>query len=108
VCMFFAFPSASNEDVTKARKVSTFERALKLFATVSGRRDYTDPGEKFENVTLMLFEPATGKRRKPTFQLFDARSRKLTTEDDYFLTLRQIYNDRNPHAQVGEEEIEDT
>ncbi len=105
--MLFAFPIASHQDVTKARKVSTFDRAMKLFATVSGRRDYTDPGEKFENVTLMLFEPATGKRRKPTFQLFDAKSRQLQTEEQYFLALRQIYNDRNPHAQIGEDSLED-
>jgi hypothetical protein len=107
VCMLFAFPIASNEDVTKARKISTFDRAMKLFATVSGRRDYTDPGEKFENVTMMLFEPATGRRRKPTFQLFDAKTRRQMTEEKYFLTLRQIYNDRNPHAQIGEDILDD-
>src|SRR6266700_2728433 len=40
VCMLFAFPLASNQDLTKARTISTFVRAMKLFATVSGRRDY--------------------------------------------------------------------
>src|SRR5215211_7318189 len=49
VSMLFAFPISSNEDVTRLRPVSTFVRATKLFGTVSGRRDYTDPGEKFEN-----------------------------------------------------------
>jgi hypothetical protein len=84
VCMLFAFPMGSNEDVTKGRKVSTFERAMKLFSTVSGRRDYTDPGEKFENVTLMRFEPYVNKRRKPRLRLFDARTRREVTEADHF------------------------
>jgi len=106
VCMLFAFPITANEDVTKGRKLSTFDRAMKLFATVSGRRDYTDPGEKFENVAMMLFEPYTSKRRRPKFQLFDARTREPMTEADYFLTLRHIYNERNPHAQIGEENLD--
>jgi hypothetical protein len=65
---------------------------------VTGRRDYTDPGEKFENVVMMLFEPASGKRRRPKIQLFDAKTGASMTEKEYFLRLRQIYNDRNPHA----------
>jgi hypothetical protein len=107
VCMLFAFPFASNEDVTKARKISTFARAMKLFSTVSGRRDYTDPGEKFENVTLMLFEPYTGKKRRPRFRLFDARTGEEMTESAYFLRVRQIYNERNPHALIGEPDLDD-
>src|SRR5947207_2355474 len=90
VCMLFAFPIEANEDLTKGRKLTTFDRAMKLFATVSGRRDYTDPGEKFENVAMMLFEPYSGKRGKPKFQLFDARTREPMTEANYFLTLRKI------------------
>lgn len=107
VCMLFAFPMESNADITKGRKLSTFDRAMKLFATVSGRRDYTDPGEKFENVAMMLFEPYNIKKRRPKFQLFDARTREPVTESDYFLTLRQIYNERNPHAQIGEENLDE-
>jgi len=107
VCMLFAFPIASNEDLTKGRKLSTFDRAMKLFATVSGRRDYTDPGEKFENVAMMLFEPYSAKRRRPKFQLFDAGTREQLTEADYFLTLGKIYNERNPHAQIGEENVDE-
>jgi hypothetical protein len=107
VCMLFAFPVGASKDVTKGRKLSTFARAMKLFATVSGRRDYTDPGEKFENVAMMLFEPTKGKRSKPKFQLFDAHTGATMTERQYFLKLRKIYNDRNPHAQVGEENLGD-
>lgn len=105
VCMLFAFPIAADKDLTKGRTVSTFQRASKLFATVSGRRDYTDPGEKFENVTLMLFQPMRGRGAKPWAKLFDAQSGKEIPEKEYYLLLRQIYNDRNPHATIGEEEL---
>lgn len=108
VCMLFAFPSASDKDITRLRSVSTFGRATKLFATVSGRRDYTDPGEKFENVTMMLFEPATIRTRKPKFVLVDALTGQSVTETEYFLRLRQIYNDRNPHATIGEPEFDES
>jgi len=61
VCALFAFPMASDIDVVepgnRGRTLSTFKRATKLFSTISGRREYTDPGEKFENVTMLLFEP---------------------------------------------------
>jgi hypothetical protein len=107
VCMLFAFPIESDKDVTKVRKISTFQRAIKLFSTVSGRRDYTDPGEKFENVTMMLFEPYAGKKRRPKFQLFDARTGEEITEAGYFLKLRQIYNERNPHVLIGEENLDE-
>lgn len=107
ICMLFAFPIASHQDVTKLRYISTFTRAMKLFATVSGRRDYTDPGEKFENVTMMLFEPLTAAAPDGNFQLYDARTEKLITEEEYIETLRRIYNDRNPHAPIGERDLED-
>jgi hypothetical protein len=106
--MLFAFPLESNKDVTRVRKISTFARAMRLFSTVTGRRDYTDPGEKFENVTMMLFEPYGGKRkRQPRFQLFDAKTGQEITEAAYFQTVRQLYNERNPHALVGEANLDD-
>jgi len=107
ICMLFAFPLASHADVTKGRRISTFARAMKLFATVSGRKDYTDPGEKFENVTLMLFEPCSGKKRKPKINLYDAQTGSPMTEADYFLRLREIYNNRNPHGLIGEDNLEE-
>jgi hypothetical protein len=107
ICMLFAFPVASNEDVTKLRPLSTFTRAMKLFATVSGRKDYTDPGEKFENVTMMLFEPVASDRPSGDFQLYDAKTEQLITEDDYLQTVRRIYNERNPHALIGERDLDD-
>lgn len=107
VCMLFAFPLASHADVTKGRRISTFARAMKLFATVSGRRDYTDPGEKFENVTMMLFEPLSGRKRKPKISLFDAQTGITMSEDMYFLRLREIYNNRNPHGLIGEDSLDE-
>src|SRR2546423_8127616 len=77
---------------------SSFTRAMKLFSTVSGRRDYTDPVEKFENVTLMLFEPYTDKRRRPRFRLFVASRRDEITAAAYCLRARQIYTGREPPA----------
>src|SRR5579884_4296690 len=59
MCALFCFPTAADRDRTPRRRTPTFQRARKLLATVSGRREYTDPGEKFENITLMLFEPVT-------------------------------------------------
>jgi hypothetical protein len=101
VCMLFAFPLASDQDVTRLRTISTFARAMSLFATVSDRQDYTDAGEKFEDVTMMLFEPSTGSN-PGKLRLYDARSKKLLSEDEYFQNLRRIYNRRNPHAAIGE------
>ena len=105
--MLFAFPITSNQDITKARKQSTFQRARRLFATVSGRRDYTDPGEKFENVTLLLFEPYAGEGSIPKIELFDALTNEALTDSDYFLKLKEIFNNRNPHSLIGEEDLED-
>lgn len=106
VCMLFAFPVRSREDITKGRKMSTYERARKLFATVSGRKDYTDPGEKFEDVTIMLFTPYSDLPEDSIIvELFDAQSGRACTESEYFEKLRKIYNLRNPHALIGEEEL---
>lgn len=106
VCMLFAFPIAANADIGPKGKLSTFERARRLFATVSGRKDYTDPGEKFENVTLMLFEPYD-EGRVPSVELFDAQTNVSITEEEYFRRLLDIYNTRNPHALIGEERLTD-
>lgn len=55
VCALFALPCASNLDITPVRKISTFERARRLLSTISGRQEYTGPGEKLENITMILF-----------------------------------------------------
>lgn len=106
VCMLFAFPAEADLDIGPIRRISTFKRAKKLFATVSGRKDYTDPGEKFENVTLLLFEPFVSDDVEPKIRLFDALSNVEVTEDDYFERLREIYNSRNPHALIGEDDLD--
>lgn len=107
VCALFCFPNAANEDVTPGRKISTFERAKRLLATISGRREYADPGEKFENITMMLFQPLTSeKANKPWIRLVDAQTDAEITEAEYFDLIRQAYNTRNPHRAIGEDVIE--
>jgi len=103
ICAMFAFPAAADQDVTEGRAISTFRRATKLLATISGREQYTDPGEKFENVTLALFQPVVERGPSPWVKLVDAVTQRQITEQEYFLALREIYNGRNPHARIGEE-----
>jgi hypothetical protein len=104
VCALFAFPAEADKDLTEGRTLSTFQRAAKLLATVSGRKEYTDPSEKFEDISLMLFQPVLPGGEKPKVQLFDAGSTRKIAEQQYFLKLREIYNRRNPHAIIGDEE----
>jgi len=89
--------------VTQGRPISTFQRAAKLFATISGRDEYIDPGEKFENVTMMLFQPYTEGETNLQVKLVDTETRREMTEQEYFSMLREIFNNRNPHAAIGEE-----
>jgi hypothetical protein len=105
VCALFAFPTPANEDITEGRKVSTFRRAARLLATISGREEYTDPGEKFEHAAVMLFQPLSENGPPPTVRLYDAATMQELTETQYFTQLRDIYNMRNPHAAIGDEEI---
>jgi hypothetical protein len=101
VCALFAFPSTADQDHSTEpgrRPVSTFQRATQLFATISGRKDYTDPGEKFENVTMMLFHPVLSDGSQPTIKLFDTGSKEELSEQQYFSRLLELYNRRNPHA----------
>lgn len=106
VCGLFAFPVMADQDVTKGRRMSTFRRAMRLFASISGRKDYTDPGEKFESVTLLLFHPITPKVPKPSVKLFDAVTEQEVTEAAYFQALKELYHRRNPHVAL-EQEIDD-
>ncbi|HEV3258770.1 MAG TPA: hypothetical protein VG013_18005 [Gemmataceae bacterium] len=107
VCALFAFPATANEDLTPGRTLSTFGRATKLLATISGREEYTDPGEKFENVTMMLFQPVTADGAPLSLRLLDSVTQREMTEQDYCLMLREIYNQRNPHAVLGEEDMDE-
>ena len=106
VCALFSFPMAADADATRKGTRSTFRRARALFATISGRVEYTDPGEKFEHVALMLFTPSPGRDGTVELLLFDATADAQITEDVYFATLTAIYNRRNPHAPVGCGELE--
>lgn len=101
ICSIFAFPRAADEDVTKVRTVSTFRRAVKLLGSISGREEYTGPTEKFENVTLMLFQAPDAEGNEAWVQLYNADTEQLMTEEEYFSMLLDIYNDRNPNSPIG-------
>lgn len=107
ICALFCFPVAADTDVTPGRKLSTFARARKLLSTISGRQEYTDPAEKFENITMMLFQPVAVGGPPPSMRLVDTVTQRELTEQEYFLTLKEVYNRRNPHAAVGEESLGD-
>lgn len=107
VCALFAFPVAADEDVTDQRTVSTFQRAMRLLATISGREEYTDPGEKFENIALMLFQPLQSGLPHPWIKLIDARTENELSESDYFQMIRNVYNRRNPHAAIDHGDDDD-
>lgn len=107
ICALFCLPNAANEDTTPIRRVSTFERARKLLSTISGRQEYTDPAEKFENIAMLLFQPRTEDPKiDPWTKLVDTASGEEITESEYFDRIRQIYNRRNPHAAIGDDIIE--
>lgn len=104
VTALFAFPEDADADKTNLRKMSTFDRACRLFALASGRREYTDPGEKFENVTAICYRPPTALNPEAAIlRIVDCSTMKAIAEHEYFELLRAIYNDRNPHAPVGED-----
>jgi len=60
-------------------------------------------GEKFENVTMMLFQPVIEAGPEPWLKLIDTETELEMTEEEYFLLLRNIYNKRNPHMAIDEE-----
>jgi hypothetical protein len=105
VCALFVMPEEANLDVTRLRRISTFQRASMLLGTISDREDYSSAGEKFENVTMMLFRPLREDQTEPWVRLFDSRTRAELTEQQYFQRLRDIYNVRNPHYQIGVEDL---
>lgn len=102
VCGLFAMPIGADQDVTLVRNVSTFRRATRLFATISGRAQYTDPGEKFENMTMLLFQPVQSEVA-PNVKLVDCVSGVEITEEAYFQNLRSIFDRRNPHLSLSED-----
>jgi hypothetical protein len=103
VCMLFAFPEAADADHTQRRTRSTFRRATRLLATVSGREGYADAGERFELVTMLRFRPVTAGGPAPEVQLIDARTEQMLTEEAYFEHLLELHDTRNPHAPLAED-----
>src|SRR5262249_14743724 len=109
VCGLFTMPEDANVDRTPQRKISTFQRASMLFGTISGRANYESPGERFEDITMMLFRPLRDDDIEPWVRLYAATSRpelREVGETEYFAGIRDVYNVRNPHAQVGLPDLE--
>src|SRR5947209_7557115 len=91
VCALFAFPVFADQDVTRGRRLSTFRRAMKLLATIAGRADYTSPGEKFEHIAAMLFQPVVDGGPMPSTKLYDVQTERELVEQEYFLLLRDLF-----------------
>lgn len=105
VCALFAMPEEADQDTTARRRISTFQRAAMLLGTISGRAEHSSAAEKLENVTMLLFRPLRAEDGEPWVRLFDATNMQEVSEEAYFRRLREIYNLRNPHAQIGVEEL---
>jgi hypothetical protein len=110
VCALFAMPDEADADTTALRRISTFQRARMLLSTINGRAEYSSPGEKFEDVTMMLFNPLRGQQSEPRVRLFAATPGSGVPseipEHHYFRHRCDLYNARNPHAQIGVEKLE--
>ena len=104
VCAFFAFPEDARKDTTGKRNVSTFDRAMRLMASVNGRKEHTDPAEKFEMIAMLSVEAPSRSGKTGTVTIFDAATDKILGEKAYYEKLRTIYNERNPHGLIGEPE----
>lgn len=103
VCGLFAMPVAADRDISAIRVRSTFRRASALFSTISGRREYTDPGEKFENMSMLLFQPLE-PGVTPRVTIVDCDTGENLDEEEYLLKLKAIFAERNPHLFLGEVE----
>jgi len=102
ICGLFGFPLAADMDHTGGRTLSTFRRAVRLFGAITGRAEYTDPAEKFEDVTCLLFDPLGQTTPTVPIRLVSATDGRELSEAEYFGRLRRIHNGRFPHAPVGE------
>src|SRR5439155_25567442 len=51
ISALFAFPITADQDVTAGGRPGTFRKAWKLLATMSGRVNYTVPGENLEGLS---------------------------------------------------------
>jgi hypothetical protein len=105
ICALFAMPEGADLDVTRGRRISTFRRARMLLDTISGRVDHASAPEKFEDITMMLFRPLREGGAEPWVKLYPVAPAHEISEEQYFKRLRDIFNVRNPHVQVGVEEL---
>ena len=105
ICALFVFPFEADHDKKARGTKSTFQRTLLLMNTISGRVNYSEPGERFEHVACMLYQPIskdTKDNLNPKLELHDCGTGMTLTEKEYFIKLRELFNLRNPHVQIPE------
>ena len=100
--LLFVMPEDAHQNQTERRKLSTFERAARMMASISGREDYSDTPESFEDATMLLYRP-DNHPAGPSVRLFQADGLgEYPSEADYIEHLRAAYNRRNPLRMIGE------
>lgn len=107
VCCLVAMPAAADQDGGPRQSQSTFRRAKKLIATLSGRDNYTGPGEKFENVTMMLSHPTTTDGSEPWIRLIVAEIGREVMESAYLDDLLMLFSRRNTHTELPARPVDD-
>ena len=99
--LLFVMPEDADLDHTTRRTVSTFARAARMMASISGRENYSDTPESFEDATMLRYRPS-GHPDGASVALFRAEGFVPIREDEYIEHLRETYNRRNPLRTIGE------
>ena len=101
--LLFVMPEDAHQNQTERRKLSTFERAARMMASISGREDYSDTPESFRGRDDAPVPPPTITPAGPSVRLFQADGLgEYPGEADYIERLRAAYNRRNPLRMIGE------
>ncbi|MBI3667399.1 MAG: hypothetical protein HY236_14435 [Acidobacteria bacterium] len=102
VCGIVAFLAASSPvDIKEGRCWVLLQRASRLFEEINGRRSHRDPGERLEDITMMLFQPPMPEGIPTWIKLLDVKTQGELSEAEYCWNLRGIHNHRNPGAAIG-------
>ena len=99
--LLFVMPEDADLDRTARRTVSTFARAARMMASISGRENYSDTPESFEDATMLRYRP-DNHSEGASVALFRAEGLIPISEDEYVEHLRGTYNRRNPLRPIGE------
>ena len=99
--LLFVMPEDADLNHTERRTVSTFARAARMMASISGRENYSDTPESFEDATMLRYRP-DNHPEGPSVALFRAEGLVSISEGEYIERLRRTYNRRNPLRPIGE------